>query len=202
MGLVMLLASKALACSLRAKHRSNGRPLHPGGALHQSTGGCAHFGHVATSRCTWGTMPSRCSAPWWRSPTSTRWYAPSLAPHPPFRPRPDTNLVFSFLHTKQVPLCSAFILILRPRQDLSGNRVKSLEGVEGLAALEELWMSYNEMATFDDLNPLTRLRNLRCVYLEHNPVYKEFEYRKRVAALLPELVQLDATMIPFRGGGK
>ena len=46
-------------------------------------------------------------------------------------------LYFSFLDKHNQPLN-------RPK-DLSGNRVASLEGVQELASLEELWMGYNRV---------------------------------------------------------
>ncbi|KAM3567513.1 hypothetical protein VYU27_010344, partial [Nannochloropsis oceanica] len=54
------------------------------------------------------------------------------------------------------------------------------------------------VGSFDELGPLVSLPGLQCIYLEHNPIYKEFEYRMKIAALLPALKQLDATPIPGR----
>ena len=34
---------------------------------------------------------------------------------------------------------------------------------------------------------------IKIVYLEHNPISKDFEYRMRTAAMLPSLKQIDAT---------
>jgi hypothetical protein len=42
---------------------------------------------------------------------------------------------------------------------------------------------------------LVGLSSLSCVYLEHNPIYRDFEYRKTIAATLPKLQQLDANQI-------
>ena len=36
---------------------------------------------------------------------------------------------------------------------------------------------------------------LSCIYLEHNPLAKEYDYRQRVAALFPAVTQIDATMV-------
>jgi len=63
-------------------------------------------------------------------------------------------------------------------------------------------MGYNNFPTFDALEPLTTLPSLSCVYLEHNPIYEEFEYRKRLAALLPRLAQIDANPVSFRSPAK
>ena len=40
---------------------------------------------------------------------------------------------------------------------------------------------------------------LETVYLEYNPVSKDFEYRKKLAEFIPSLEQIDATRI--RGHG-
>lgn len=46
------------------------------------------------------------------------------------------------------------------------------------------------------LAPLSQATNINCVYLDHNPIYTTFEYRKKLRELLsPSLCQIDATMI-------
>lgn len=79
--------------------------------------------------------------------------------------------------------------------DLSKNRIASLDGAEQHPSLEELWLSYCQVASFDALAPLTKLSNLNCLYLEHNPIAKDFEYRKTVTKMIPSLTQLDATFV-------
>lgn len=79
--------------------------------------------------------------------------------------------------------------------DLSGNGVRHLTGIENLTSLEELWMSGSQIAAFDELLPLTALPALSCLYLEHSPLAKDFEYRMRITSMLPSLEQLDATSI-------
>lgn len=79
--------------------------------------------------------------------------------------------------------------------DLSKNRIATLDGVEEHPSLEELWLSYCQVASFDALAPLTRLPGLTCLYLEHNPLAKDFEYRKTLTRMLPALQQLDATVV-------
>mmetsp|Transcript_66192 Transcript_66192/g.130241 ORF Transcript_66192/g.130241 Transcript_66192/m.130241 type:complete len:365 (+) Transcript_66192:39-1133(+) len=79
--------------------------------------------------------------------------------------------------------------------DLSKNQITSLEGAEQHPSLEELWLSYCQVASFDALTPLTGLAKLTCLYLEHNPLAKDFEYRKTVTRMIPTLQQLDATMV-------
>lgn len=81
--------------------------------------------------------------------------------------------------------------------DLCRNRVVSTEPFAHLSSLEELWLSGNKITTFDDVQPLSALgeHNLETVYLEYNPVADEFEYRKKVAELIPSLKQIDANVI-------
>lgn len=68
-------------------------------------------------------------------------------------------------------------------------------------ALEELWFSGNAISDFDallslkDASSRNHLPELETVYLEYNPVSKDFEYRKKLAEFLPTLKQIDATMI-------
>mmetsp|Transcript_49316 Transcript_49316/g.148483 ORF Transcript_49316/g.148483 Transcript_49316/m.148483 type:complete len:154 (-) Transcript_49316:168-629(-) len=89
--------------------------------------------------------------------------------------------------------------------DLSRNRLTSTRPFAHLGALEELWMSGNRIANFEDVEPLSRLGTpdsgeggvvgLNGVYLEMNPVADEFEYRKKLAEMVPSLTQIDADMI-------
>ena len=82
--------------------------------------------------------------------------------------------------------------------DLSRNRIVSTEPFAHLSSLEELWLSGNKITTFDDVQPLSVLgehNTLETIYLEYNPVADEFEYRKKVAELIPCLKQIDANMI-------
>lgn len=82
--------------------------------------------------------------------------------------------------------------------DLSKNKLTKLTPLCHLKALNELWMSENEVATFEDVVPLSAI-SLQTIYLEHNPLSKDFEYRMKLKKLLPTLIQIDANMI--RGEG-
>ncbi len=79
--------------------------------------------------------------------------------------------------------------------DLSKNQIASLEGVTEHTGLEELWLSYSLLSTFESLAPLSLLPGLNCLYLEHSPIAKDYEYRKTITKLVPSLQQLDATMV-------
>ena len=56
-------------------------------------------------------------------------------------------------------------------------------------------MTKSLLETYDDLIPLTKLNNLKCLYLEHSPIAKDFEYRMRITKMIPTLEQLDATVV-------
>ena len=46
--------------------------------------------------------------------------------------------------------------------------------------------------------PLEALPAVSCVYLEHNPVASEVDYRERLKTMLPTLTQIDAIALPRR----
>ena len=79
--------------------------------------------------------------------------------------------------------------------DLSTNQISNLEGIEVHKGLQELWMTASKLATMDQLKPLKELPEISCLYLEHSPIAKDFEYRKAITAMLPSLEQLDATEV-------
>mmetsp|Transcript_529 Transcript_529/g.742 ORF Transcript_529/g.742 Transcript_529/m.742 type:complete len:162 (+) Transcript_529:90-575(+) len=79
--------------------------------------------------------------------------------------------------------------------DLSCNKIEKIEGLDSLQNLTDLWIGTNQIPSFNEVIKLAPLAKLECLYLEHNPIYKDFEYRIRTAALLPSLKQLDATPI-------
>ena len=81
--------------------------------------------------------------------------------------------------------------------DLTGNRLTSLDGSQHLTSLTEFWCSSNHIPTFEALAPASDAlgATLSCIYLEHNPLAKEYDYRQRVAALFPGVTQIDATIV-------
>ncbi|KAL3788956.1 hypothetical protein HJC23_000240 [Cyclotella cryptica] len=79
--------------------------------------------------------------------------------------------------------------------DLSRNKLTDTTPFSHLTSLSELWISGNEIKSFQDVEPLSNLPNLEGIYLEYNPVASEFEYRKKLAELIPSLNQIDANMI-------
>ncbi len=90
--------------------------------------------------------------------------------------------------------------------DLSKNRLKSCRPFAHLNTLNELWLSQNDISTFEDVEPLSRLgtrdgAELIEIYLEHNPIYNDFEYRKKLKEMIPSLIQIDANVIGGTGYG-
>jgi protein phosphatase 1 regulatory subunit 7 len=79
--------------------------------------------------------------------------------------------------------------------DLSTNQISSLEGIEQHKGLTEVWMTASNLASMKQLEPLKGLPEISCLYLEHSPIARDYEYRKAITAMLPTLVQLDATEV-------
>ena len=56
-------------------------------------------------------------------------------------------------------------------------------------------MTSSKISSLEQLEPLKELPEISCLYLEHSPISKDFEYRKAITAMLPSLEQLDATEV-------
>lgn len=78
--------------------------------------------------------------------------------------------------------------------DLCRNRLTTCHPFGHLKGLEELWLSGNEIATFDDVQPIATIQ-LETIYLEYNPLQEDPLYRKKLAQVIPSLKQIDANMI-------
>ena len=76
--------------------------------------------------------------------------------------------------------------------DVGCNRLRSLDHLAHLESLTDLWANGNRVDAFGEVEKLVPLTQLETIYLEHNPLAADFEYRKRVAATLPTLQQIDA----------
>ncbi len=79
--------------------------------------------------------------------------------------------------------------------DLSNNGVCDVSGLEFIPTLEEVWLSSSKLPSFESLKPLMKLPALTCLYLEHSPIAKDYEYRKTLTRSIPTLTQLDATLV-------
>jgi len=63
-------------------------------------------------------------------------------------------------------------------------------------SLEDLWISGNNITSFDSISNLSLLGStLEVIYLEFNPIDKDFYYRKTLKELIPSLEQIDANRI-------
>lgn len=79
--------------------------------------------------------------------------------------------------------------------DLGRNVLTTTKPFAHMTSLDELWISGNKIASFDDVQPLSNLTALEAVYLEYNPLADDFEYRKKLKEIIPSLNQIDANMI-------
>jgi len=82
--------------------------------------------------------------------------------------------------------------------DLSTNQISSLDGIQTIPHVTELWMTASKLTSFEELEALKALQGLECLYLEHSPIAADYEYRIRVTEMLPSLRQLDATAVSRR----
>ena len=96
--------------------------------------------------------------------------------------------------------------------DLANNKIERIENVDSLKELEEFWFNGNNLAKWEDIDVLRALPSLKCLYLEHNPIYYannvkpsvmnamvdnqslNSSYRRKIIMTLPNLEQLDATL--------
>jgi len=83
--------------------------------------------------------------------------------------------------------------------DMGNNRIKSCPAAafSHHIALEELWLSGNRIEEFEGVQSLAALgKNLETLYLEYTPLEKNDPlYRKKLAELIPSLIQIDSYMI-------
>lgn len=96
--------------------------------------------------------------------------------------------------------------------DLSNNQIERIENVENLKELEEFWFNNNNLSHWEDIDLLKELPKLKCLYMEHNPIYYinnvkpsvispvsenqivNSNYRRKILFTLTNLEQLDATI--------
>ena len=69
-----------------------------------------------------------------------------------------------------------------------------ISGLEQMTNLEEFWANNNQINTFAEVEKLMVNTNLATVYLEHNPIQKDPQYRRKIKLVLPNLTQIDATL--------
>lgn len=81
--------------------------------------------------------------------------------------------------------------------DLSRNQIATTKPFQHLLSLEELWLSGNQITSWEQVEPLKSLgQTLQTIYLEYNPIQSlEPLYRKIIHEMIPSLQQLDAYLI-------
>lgn len=84
--------------------------------------------------------------------------------------------------------------------DIAANKVSSLEGIAHLSKLNQFWANDNLLEDINHLDAYlgpARMPHLETVYLEGNPAQRKegAAYRRKVLLALPQIIQLDATMV-------
>jgi Leucine-rich repeat (LRR) protein len=82
--------------------------------------------------------------------------------------------------------------------DLTANRIKVIENVNHLKCLEDFWLGYNLLESFDSLSEFTDDIKLNAIYLEHNPVVLAVTaqvYCDTVKKYCPHINQIDADIL-------
>lgn len=80
--------------------------------------------------------------------------------------------------------------------DVSWNPISSLEGLESLTLLEELWASSCKLEDFEQIRSvLGDKESLTTVYFEGNPLElrQRALYRNKIKLALPQVHQVDAS---------
>ena len=78
--------------------------------------------------------------------------------------------------------------------EIANNRISDFSGVEHMSNLEEFWANNNTVEDFKQVEKLCPNTALLTVYLEHNPIQKDPQYRRKIKLTLPSLTQIDSTM--------
>lgn len=73
----------------------------------------------------------------------------------------------------------------------TGNKIRTLKPFAKCSKLRELYIRYNQISTFEELNYLKELKNLRVLWMMNNPVAEQPNYREFIIKCLPQLTKLD-----------
>ena len=74
---------------------------------------------------------------------------------------------------------------------LSSNRISSLSPLSACLNMREIYLRNNNIISFEELNHLRHLFNLKVLWLEGNPICDDIFYREKVLNLLPQIIYLD-----------
>ena len=74
---------------------------------------------------------------------------------------------------------------------LSCNQISSLLPLSNCIYLREIYLRNNKISSFEELNHLQHLFNLKILWLDGNPICNDKYYRNKVLNILPQVVSLD-----------
>jgi len=66
--------------------------------------------------------------------------------------------------------------------------------MDNLHNLEEFWFNSNLIDDWHELDHIAKLQ-LTTIYLEHNPISSDKQYRNKLLAIFPGLTQIDAIVV-------
>jgi protein phosphatase 1 regulatory subunit 7 len=92
-------------------------------------------------------------------------------------------------------MCCAGVVVAHLQVlDVSNNRITRVEHLQGLTQLQDLWLNDNNIPSLEGLeDALSDQRDsLTTIYLENNPAASAADYKQRMLAMFPHLIQLDA----------
>jgi len=73
--------------------------------------------------------------------------------------------------------------------------LQSVDSILQLQNLKRLFLRYNEISSFEEIQKLKNLPNLESLSLIGNEIYKHPEYREQILSILPHLQVLDGEML-------
>ena len=74
---------------------------------------------------------------------------------------------------------------------VSCNQISSLFPLSHCINLREIYLRNNNISSFEELNNLRHLSNLKILWLEGNPICNDKFYRNKVLNILPQIISLD-----------
>ena len=80
----------------------------------------------------------------------------------------------------------------------SYNSISSLDGIPSLSKLQVLYLSNNKVKSWDELDKLQAMSDLRDILLIGNPIYEAFtpeQQRVEVLKRLPQLTKIDGVVV-------
>ena len=76
--------------------------------------------------------------------------------------------------------------------DIAINEINTIENLEEMGTLEELWLNNNKIESLDNINTLSHLPNLKTIYLDGNPIAKQTpNFKDLLRTKVPTLKEID-----------